>query len=63
MARSYYRDGTPRCHAVSTMGCYGTPEFTLRYYLRDDAHCVGLIASGESVIDGIKDKFQAVGNT
>jgi len=63
MARSCHRNGTPSCHASSTMGCHGIGEITLRSYLRDDANCVGLIARDESVIDSIKDEFQAVGNT
>jgi len=63
MARSYHLNGTPSCHSNSTMGCYGMAGFMLRFYLRDDANCVGLIAGDEPVIDGIKDEFQAVGNT
>jgi len=63
MARSYHLNGTTPCHANSTMKCYGTAGFVLHSYLRDETKCVGLIAGDESVIDGIKDEFQAVGNT
>ena len=31
--------------------------------LGENPNYVGLIAAGESVIDGVKDEFQAVGNT